>query len=356
MSLRRDLSRARYAAAQGARVAWYASQYMLARRLSGPFNRPGEPKFQPQSPEGDPQRIRAAFLELFAKDRANIEAGLYPAPQDIRLERALSAMRSSVNFFRDLPRVDRRRLERNGVEVRDAARAEGGKYPTYYLQNFHYQSGGWLSEESAKLYDTQVEILFGGAADAMRRIALGSLARAFKGKDQRAIAYADFACGNGRFLEQVLSAFPRLPARGLDLSPAYCAEARARLERWPQVEVINGAVEQAPFEDASLDAVSCIYLFHELPPRVRRDAARDIARVLKPGGVLVMADSIQSGDTPDLDRMLEYFPVGFHEPYYNTYLNEDFASLFAEFGLSQEEVELAFLTKMMRFRKPALAN
>jgi ubiquinone/menaquinone biosynthesis C-methylase UbiE len=356
MSLKRDLSRARYAAAQGARVAWYMSQYLLARRLSGPFNRPGEPKFQPQTPEGDPQRIRASFLELFAKDRANIEAGLYPAPEDIRFERALDAVRNSVNFFRDLPRVDRRRLQRNGVEVRDAARAEGGKYPTYYLQNFHYQSGGWLSEESAKLYDTQVEILFGGAADAMRRIALGSLARAFKGKDQRIIRYADLACGNGRFLEQVLGAFPRLPARGLDLSPAYCAEARARLDRWPQVEIINGAVEQAPFEDASLDAVSCIYLFHELPPRVRRDAAREIARVLKPGGVLVLADSIQTGDAPDLDRMLEYFPVGFHEPYYGSYLSEDLAALFANAGLAHEESELAFLTKVKRFRKLASEN
>ncbi|HRO04317.1 MAG TPA: hypothetical protein PLS69_12000, partial [Terricaulis sp.] len=68
----RDVARARYAAAQGARVAWYLGQYMLARRISGPFNRPGEPAFQAQSPEGDAQRIRNAFLELFAKDRANI--------------------------------------------------------------------------------------------------------------------------------------------------------------------------------------------------------------------------------------------------------------------------------------------
>jgi hypothetical protein len=43
MSLMRDLGRARYAAAQGARVAWYMSQYLLARRISGPFNRPGDP-------------------------------------------------------------------------------------------------------------------------------------------------------------------------------------------------------------------------------------------------------------------------------------------------------------------------
>jgi ubiquinone/menaquinone biosynthesis C-methylase UbiE len=349
MSLIRDLARARYAAAQGARVAWYMGQYMLARRLTGPFNRPGEPRFQPQAPEGDPRRIRAAFLDLFAKDRANIEAGLYPAPDDMRAERALSALRNSARFFRDLPKVDARRLQRADAEVRDGAKDE--RYPNYYLQNFHYQSGGWLSEESAKLYDTQVEILFGGAADAMRRIALGSLARALRGKDQRRVKLLDLACGNGRFLSQVLAAFPRIRAVGLDLSPAYCAEARARLAPWAQAEVVTGAVEQAPFDAESFDAASCVYLFHELPPRVRRDAAREIARVLKPGGVFVLADSIQTGDTPDLDRMLEYFPVGFHEPYFGSYLKEEFAGLFAEAGLRLEETERAFLTKVIRFRK-----
>jgi len=350
MSLKRDIGRARYAAAQGARVAWYMSQYMLARRISGPFNPPGEPQFEPKAPEGDTTRIRAAFLELFAKDRANIEAGLYPAPQDLRVERAVSALRNSAHFFRDLPKVDQRRLERDGTEVRDQVAGEG-RYPAYYLQNFHYQTGGWLSHDSAKLYDTQVEILFGGAADAMRRIALGSLARGIKGTDQRRVKLLDLASGNGRFLLQVLAAFPRIPATGLDLSPAYCAEACKRLASWPQVEIVNGAVEQAPFEDESFDAATCVYLFHELPPRVRRDAAREIARVLKPGGVFVLADSIQTGDASDLDRMLEYFPVGFHEPFFSSYLKEDFTALFAEVGLVVEESELAFLTKILRFRK-----
>jgi ubiquinone/menaquinone biosynthesis C-methylase UbiE len=350
MALARDLSRVRYAAAQGARVAWYLGQYLLARRISGPFDRPGEPKFKPQNPAGNPGRIRVAFLDLFAKDRANIEAGLYPAPSDARVSNAFSALRNSARFFADLPNVDRRRLQRDGTEVREAAKGEG-RYPAYYLQNFHYQSGGWLSPESAKIYDTQVEILFGGAADAMRRIALGSLARALKGRDQRRVKLLDIGCGNGRFLRQMVEAFPRLPATGLDLSPAYCAEARARLAPWPQVEIVAGAAEALPFEAASLDAVTCVYLFHELPPRVRREVAREIARVLKPGGVLVLADSLQSGDAPDLDRMLEYFPVGFHEPYFASYLAEDFPALFAAAGLAPEATELAFLTKVLRLRR-----
>ena len=352
MSLRRDIGRARYAAAQGARVAWYMSQYLLARRISGPFNRPGEPKFQPQAGEGDPTRVRAAFLELFAKDRANIEAGLYPAPDDVGVGRALSGLRNSARFFRDLPNVDARRLQRDGAEVRARVQTDGeSRYPNYYLQNFHYQSGGWLTEESARLYDTQVEILFGGAADAMRRVALGSLARAIKGRDQRSVKFLDIGCGNGHFLRQVMAAFPRMPSTGLDLSPAYAAKARERLSPWRQVEIVQGAIEQAPFENASFDAATCIYLFHELPPRVRRESAREIARLVKPGGVFVLADSIQTGDAPDLDRMLEYFPVGFHEPYFTSYLAEDFEAMFAEAGLELEQIELAFLTKVMRFKR-----
>src|SRR5262249_10482476 len=161
------------------------------------------------------------------------------------LEKALAALRNSARFLADLPKVDKRRLERDGVEVRTEA-GGSGLYPTYYLQNFHYQTGGWLTEESARLYDTQVEILFGGAADAMRRIALGQLAVALRGKDQRRVRMIDLACGNGRFLAQTLAAFPRLGAAGLDLSPAYCAEARERLAPWAQVEIVKGAVEHAP--------------------------------------------------------------------------------------------------------------
>lgn len=341
--------RTRYSLEQGARVAWYAAHYLAARRISKPFNRPGEPPFRPQAKPGDAKRVRAAFLDLFAQDRANIEAGLYPAPRDFGPAQMLRAFDDSLRFFRDVPQVDERRVARRGAEVR--SNAEQGRYPAYYLQNFHYQTGGWLTEESARLYDTQVEVLFAGAGDAMRRIALGLLAEALKGRDQRETRLLDLACGNGRFLAQTLGAFPKLNAVGLDLSPAYADAARARLKRWRQADVVVGAAEAAPFADASFDAVTCVYLFHELPPRVRRDVAREIARVLKPGAVLVFADSLQAGDTPDLDQMLEYFPVGFHEPFYGSYQQEDFAALFGEVGLVAEQTRMAFLTKTIRFRK-----
>lgn len=345
----RIADRAGYTLTQGARVAWYASHYLAARRISKPFDRPGEPKFRPAAPEGDKKRIRQAFIDLFAADRANIDAGLYPAPRDLSVRKVLRAFEDSQRFFRDVPRVDERRVERRGAEVR--SNADRSHYPAYYLQNFHYQTGGWLTQESAELYDTQVEVLFAGAADAMRRIALGALARGLKGKDQRTVTFFDLACGNGRFLTQILDAFPRMPVTGLDLSPAYADAARARVAPWRQADIVVGQAEALPLPDASLDALTCVFLFHELPPRVRRDVAREIARVLKPGGVFVFADSLQAGDAPDLDQMIEYFPVGFHEPFYGSYQQEDFVALFGEAGLRVEETELAFLTKVMRFSR-----
>lgn len=345
----RQLGRLGYAATQGARVAWYLGHYLAARRISRPFDRPGEPKFEPKAAPGDQARIRAAFLDLFAQDRANIEAGLYAAPNEVSLSSLIAAFDGSRRFFQDLPRLDARRVAKKGVEVRQQAPA--GAYPTYYLQNFHYQTGGWLTEDSARLYDTQVEVLFGGAAAAMRRIALGALAESLRGVDQRGVRLLDLACGNGGFLAGVMETFPRLKAIGLDLSPAYLEAAADRVRAWPQVELVRGQAEATPFDAASFDRAVCVYLFHELPPRVRHQVAAELARVLKPGGVLVLADSLQTGDHQDLDQMLEYFPVGFHEPYYSSYLNEDLGALFGAVGLDLVESRTAFLTKVLTFKR-----
>ncbi len=66
-----------------------------------------------------------------------------------------------------------------------------------------------------------------------------------------------------------------------------------------------------------------MYLFHELPPEVRRAAAAEMARVLRPGGLLVFTDSIQLGDREQLDPNLGRFG-DFNEPYYLSYISEDF--------------------------------
>ena len=61
-------------------------------------------------------------------------------------------------------------------------RAGACRFPRYYLQNFHFQTDGYLSDASAELYDYQVDVMFYGAADAMRRQALVPLGETLRGR------------------------------------------------------------------------------------------------------------------------------------------------------------------------------
>ena len=49
--------------------------------------------------------------------------------------------------------------------------------------------------------------------------------------------------------------------------------------------------------------------------------------MLKHGGRLVIVDSLQRRDVPDYDGLLERFPQNYHEPYYESYLDEDFRAI-----------------------------
>jgi len=348
----RTASRARYAAGQGLRSAWYAAQMQAARRQSGGFDRPGEPEFRPSRGRPDLSELRKAYFRLFMQDRANVEAGLYPAPDDLNVTALPKALKSAQAFRQDAAEVNRRRLARDGTEIRAQVPEGTNRYPAYYLQNFHYQSGGWFTEDSAELYDTQVEALFSGTADAMRRAALAEISRELKGRDQRTQRLLDVACGNGRFLEKVLDVYPKLRATGLDLSPTYTDAARTRLGPWRQAEVIHDAAEAMPLDAVSQDIAVSIFLFHELPPKVRPKILAEIFRVLKPGGAFILADSVQFGDYPALDGLLEYFPHGFHEPYFKGYLGWDLAEALESQGFVKEGQRLAFLTKVTIWRRP----
>ena len=97
------------------------------------------------------------------------------------------------------------------------------------------------------------------------------------------------------------------------MSEAYVKFAKQHLKRFSQINLSVGNADALPVADESQDALTSIFVFHELPPKVRRVVFRECARVLKPGGRLVLVNSLQRGDQPDYDVLLDLFPQSYHE-------------------------------------------
>jgi ubiquinone/menaquinone biosynthesis C-methylase UbiE len=340
-----QLEKFAYQAAQRLRISWYSGQKWLSSRLTETVSAP--PELVERMP--DRTRVLADLRALLEQDWRNIAEGRYRLPEDVVI-RPLAALRKAGRYFADLPRVDARRRAAANDEIFRAGPA--GDYPRYFLQNFHYQTDGYLSRRSAELYDHQVEVLFGGGADAMRRQALVPLQRVLAARGVRRARLIDLACGTGRFLRAVKSNYPRLAVTALDLSPYYLDAAREALRDWSRTDFVAAPAERVPLPDESFDVVTSIFLFHELPARERRAVAAEMARLLRPGGAAILVDSIQLGDVPDYDALVEYFPLAFHEPYYAQYAREDLAALFAAAGLALEESRVAYFAKVMTFHKP----
>ncbi|MEO1193625.1 MAG: methyltransferase domain-containing protein [Pseudomonadota bacterium] len=340
------LERRAYQLSQAATAGLFIGQKWLSARLT----RPVKPKTPITASLPSNNAILADLRALFLRDLQNVEAGLYPMPDDL-LRRPLRALRGAADYFADLPAVERRRHADNGQEVFRQQRRPG--LPRYYQQNFHFQSDGWMSRKSARRYDHQVEVLFTGGADAMRRQGLVPLAKVLRGRLRENLTLMDIACGSGGLLPSIKAAYPRLSVIGVDLSHPYLQEAAASLAGHRRWQLLQAPAEALPVGDESLDVTTCVFLFHELPRKVRAQVVAEAARVLKPGGSFILVDSIQKGDVPDYDGLLDYFPVAFHEPYYADYVRQDLESLFAEAGFRQEAVEVAYFSRVMHLVKQA---
>ena len=95
----------------------------------------------------------------------------------------------------------------------------------------------------------------------------------------------DIGCATG-------AAFPMLRALdfevvGMDMSPRMIAFAKQRYADDRGVQLSRGDAEFLPFAAASFDTITCLGVFEFLPDYT--PALREIARVLRPGGLLVLS-------------------------------------------------------------------
>jgi ubiquinone/menaquinone biosynthesis C-methylase UbiE len=293
----------------------------------------------------DIRALRQRFADLLARDWDNAELGFYPKRLlfDLRVREHLRNLPSAVA---ELPRVLRR--SRRGAFADLPPDIDRRAYPDYYLRNFHWQTDGWLSERSARLYDLGVDLLFGGSADAMRRMAVPPVVTACAGVARPRVL--DVACGTGRFVETLRAALPDAALYGIDLSPFYAEHAARRGIPGAAFSVENA--ESLPFKDDMFDAVTIVFLLHEMPRDARRRVLSEARRVVRPGGVVSVLDSAQDIDAPDIGFFLEAFHGMYHEPYFKGYLADDVAGALGEVGLEVVASRPAFVARSVVGQKP----
>jgi ubiquinone/menaquinone biosynthesis C-methylase UbiE len=159
-------------------------------------------------------------------------------------------------------------------------------------------TGGWALSDAfdraAPTYDAMValspgyhEQLLGAARSLLERL---------PAPDGSRLSLLDLGCGSGASTQALLEewrasggAVDRLTVTGVDMSEGMVAQARAK--SWPTgVElVISDAVahlEALPAD--SVDGILACYLLRNVPDRER--LVREMTRVLRPGGALVVHD------------------------------------------------------------------
>lgn len=374
------LARATFFAGQAAAgVVAYQASAAAARSSGDMLEQPSEADGEPTVPKmalSDLPTLVDTMGSLYAEaiatweqDFGEVSKGTFRLPWDMVDERnrqrdpfyiADQGRRFLQESVAVLTRRNRRDPKDFGVWMEDP---ENDEYPSYYLNNFHFQSDGWMSTDSAKVYETSTETLFLGRQDSMQRLSLYPLASWTKANGAPN-SLLEVACGTGRQNTFIRDNYPKTSMTACDLSPYYVQEARENAKRWEAfhkresrgsaagpLHLAQANAEKLPYKDASFDVVVNVYLFHELPHEARAAAAREMARTVKPGGLVVWVDSVQSGDRPDLDANLGNFQY-LNEPHYPTYISEDVGQLFIDAGLKPYEKHVSSTSKCLAFTKP----
>jgi ubiquinone/menaquinone biosynthesis C-methylase UbiE len=113
-------------------------------------------------------------------------------------------------------------------------------------------------------------------------------------------AVLDVGCGTGRLLEKAGALWPAARLLGVDPAPGMVEAARRRI---PQATMDVAGAEALPFPDASVDlVVTCLSLHHW---KARGQGLREVARVLRPGGQLCLADITAPGWVSRLFRRIK---------------------------------------------------
>ena len=242
-------------------------------------------------------------------------------------------------------------LERQGEEVRawlDDCNPPGAlgsleldpdlETPRYYRKiEIHTQPGNYHAEFAGILYHWMISPFLVGRDDGDE---MGwNLARAVPEGDYRRIL--DLGCGVGKSTFPYCELYPDAEVVGLDYAASMLKYGHKLAEsRGHKVHFTQRLAEDTGYPDESFDVVSAVWLFHELPGKVRAAVVREAFRLLRPGGVFAIMESppfkvLQEEYSPLSAFLLDSTGRRMEDPFLPGFLAEDRVRMFEEGGFSE---------------------
>lgn len=118
----------------------------------------------------------------------------------------------------------------------------------------------------------------------------------------------DVGCGGGRTVSKLAAIATEGKVCGVDYSEDSVAASKRTNARWIEdgrVEICQGSVSQLPYSDGIFDLVTAVethFFWPDLPGDVR-----EIFRVLKPGGTLVLIAEVYRGSKTKAGQLAEKY-------------------------------------------------
>jgi len=167
----------------------------------------------------------------------------------------------------------------------------------------------------------------------------------------------DLGCGAGHASFAAAAVVPEVTAYDLSAEMLAVVEGAARERGLTNIRTQQGAAESLPFEDASFCAVVSRMSAHhwrDLPA-----ALREIRRVLRPGGKVVLID-IAGADDPLADTWLQSVELLRDPSHVRDYSGTEWAAMFREAGFTAEvspvwRLGIEFASWVQRMRTPQVS-
>ncbi|WP_151194136.1 class I SAM-dependent methyltransferase [Cysteiniphilum sp. JM-1] len=150
--------------------------------------------------------------------------------------------------------------------------------PKYVLQEFHNIPCGNYSKLLTRGYIKGFDVAMLNQVDPIRKKIAHYL------KDCHAVL--DIGCGGGKTSNAIYQQGAH-DIWGIDPSPYLLKHAALD---YPHIKFIQGVAESLPFTNERFDGLSACYVLHEIPPRYITQLIAEASRVLKKGGVFVIAE------------------------------------------------------------------